>query len=206
MPSSAGTAKKSAVKTTTAPVAKATAPANKTTAPVKKAKAAATKAPAQKTAPVKKSGGSGPSPAGKIDDRIDELADWRGPMLRRLRQLIHEADPDVVEEWKWEKPSSSGVPVWYHEGGICTGEAYKEVVKLTFFQGASLRDPAKLFNSSLGGNLRRAIDFRQGDAINEKAFKELIRSAVAFNLAKAESKSKAKAESKSKSKGQSGKR
>ena len=119
-----------------------------------------------------------------IDQRIRELADWRGPMLKRLRELIHEADPDVVEEWKWQKVSSPGTPVWSHNGGICTGESYKEVVKLTFFQGASLKDPARLFNSSLEGNTRRAIDIRKDDAIKEAAFKELIRAAVAFNVAK----------------------
>src|SRR5438067_9625452 len=101
-----------------------------------------------------------------------------------MRELIHEADPEVVEEWKWAKATSPGTPVWSHEGGICTGEAYKQVVKLTFFQGASLKDPARLFNSSLEGNVRRAIDIREGDAIDEAAFKELIRSAVAFNAAK----------------------
>jgi len=119
-----------------------------------------------------------------IDQRIRELADWRGPVLKRMRELIHEADPDVVEEWKWQKASSPGTPVWSHDGGICTGESYKEVVKLTFYQGASLKDPARLFNSSLEGNTRRAIDIRKDDTIKEAAFKELIRAAVAFNVAK----------------------
>jgi hypothetical protein len=119
-----------------------------------------------------------------IDERTRELDDWRGPVLKRMRELIHEADPEVVEEWKWVKQSSPGTPVWSHEGGICTGEAYKQVVKLTFFHGASLKDPARLFNSSLGGNTRRAIDIREDDAIDEAAFKELIRAAVAFNAAK----------------------
>jgi hypothetical protein len=119
-----------------------------------------------------------------IDQRIRELDDWRGPVLKRMRELIHEADPEVVEEWKWVKESSPGTPVWSHDGGICTGEAYKQVVKLTFFHGASLKDPARIFNSSLGGNTRRAIDIREGDAIDEAAFKELIRAAVAFNAAK----------------------
>lgn len=114
-----------------------------------------------------------------IDQRIQELDDWRGPVLKRMRQLIHEADPEVVEEWKW-----MGTPIWSHHGGICTGESYKQVVKLTFFHGASLEDPAHLFNSSLEGNARRAIDVRQGDALEEAAFKELIRAAVAFNAAK----------------------
>ena len=116
-----------------------------------------------------------------IDEHIRALGDWRGPALKRLRALIHEADPEVVEEWKWQKASSPGTPVWSHDGGICTGETYKQVVKLTFFQGASLKDPARLFNSSLEGNTRRAIDVREGDAIEAAAFKELIRAAVAFN-------------------------
>jgi hypothetical protein len=119
-----------------------------------------------------------------IDQRIRDLGDWRGSVLKRMRALIHEADPDVVEEWKWQKATSPGVPVWSHNGGICTGESYKQVVKLTFFQGASLKDPARLFNSSLEGSTRRAIDIRQDDEIDEKTFKDLIRAAVAFNVAK----------------------
>jgi hypothetical protein len=119
-----------------------------------------------------------------IDQRVRELGDWRGSALKRMRALIHEADPEVVEDWKWAKESSPGTPVWSHNGGICTGESYKEVVKLTFFYGASLKDPAHLFNSSLEGNTRRAIDIRKDDAIEEAAFKELIRAAVAFNVAK----------------------
>jgi hypothetical protein len=119
-----------------------------------------------------------------IDQRIRELDDWRGSVLKRMRELIHKADPEVVEEWKWAKESSPGTPVWSHDGGICTGEAYKEVVKLTFFHGASLKDPAQLFNASLGGNTRRAIDIREDDAVDETAFKELIRGAVALNAAK----------------------
>ena len=119
-----------------------------------------------------------------IDQRIAELGDWRGDTLARMRKLIKEEDPEVVEEWKWAKESSPGTPVWSHDGGICTGEAYKEVVKLTFFHGASLKDPAQLFNASLGGNTRRAIDIREDDAIDETAFKELIRAAVALNAAK----------------------
>ncbi len=118
----------------------------------------------------------------KIAKRIQELGDWRGETLARLRQLIHDADPDIEEEWKWEKPKSPGIPVWYHEGGICTGETYKEVVKLTFFRGASIKDPKKLFNSSLDGNTRRAIDFREGEKVDEAAFKQLIRAAVAANI------------------------
>ncbi|HMD90803.1 MAG TPA: DUF1801 domain-containing protein [Anaerolineaceae bacterium] len=118
-----------------------------------------------------------------ITNRIQELGDWRGETLARVRQLIHEADPQVQEEWKWQKPQSPGTPVWSHDGGICTGETYKQVVKLTFYRGASLPDPHKLFNSSLEGNTRRAIDLRQGEQLNEDAFKELIRSAVAANSA-----------------------
>ncbi|HEY5437711.1 MAG TPA: DUF1801 domain-containing protein [Acidimicrobiales bacterium] len=116
-----------------------------------------------------------------ISKRIKELGGWRGETLARLRQLIHDADPHVLEEWKWVKPTNPGVPVWSHDGGICTGEAYKEVVKLTFFRGAAVDDPKKLFNSSLEGNVRRAIDFREGEKINEAAFKQLIRAAVATN-------------------------
>ena len=118
-----------------------------------------------------------------ITKRIQELGDWRGETLARVRQLIHDADPEIEEEWKWEKPSSGGTPVWSHDGGVCTGESYKQVVKLTFFRGASLEDPEKLFNSSLEGNTRRAIDIREGEKLNEAAFKELIRSAVAANSA-----------------------
>ena len=114
-----------------------------------------------------------------IDGRIKELGDWRGEMLAKIRVLIHDADPDVVEEWKWR-----GVPVWEHDGIITTGETYKDVVKLTFAKGASLKDPAKLFNSSLDGNVRRAIDIRQGDKINDKALKALIRAAVDLNTAR----------------------
>ena len=119
-----------------------------------------------------------------IDERIRELGDWRGSVLKRIRKLIHEADPEVVEEFKWKKASSPGTPVWLHDGGICTGESYKDAVKLTFFNGASLKDPARLFNSSLEGNTRRAIDIHKDDEIEEAAFKELISAAVAFNVAK----------------------
>ena len=121
------------------------------------------------------------SPAQLIEARIKELGDWRGKTLSRLRALIKQADPEVVEEWKWRKPSNPGVPVWSHQGPICTGETYKSVVKLTFFKGASLRDPSGLFNSSLEGNTRRAIDFHEGDEIDEKAFATLIRAAVSLN-------------------------
>jgi hypothetical protein len=119
----------------------------------------------------------------KITKRVQELGDWRGDTLAEVRQLIHDADPEIEEEWKWEKPSSGGTPVWSHDGGVCTGESYKQVVKLTFFRGASLKDPEKLFNSSLGGNTRRAIDIREGEKLIDAAFKELIRSAVAANSA-----------------------
>jgi hypothetical protein len=121
--------------------------------------------------------------SGRIDDRIRELGDWRGETLSRVRGIIRQADPDVVEEWKWVKPTNPGTPVWSHSGGICTGEAYKQVVKLTFFKGASLSDPSGLFNSSLEGKVRRAIDFREGDEIDEGALKDLIREAVALNEA-----------------------
>jgi hypothetical protein len=124
---------------------------------------------------------SAASPSKEIDRKIAELDDWRGETLARLRALIKQADPEIVEEWKWVKPSSGGTPVFAHDGGICTGEVYKDKVKLTFFKGASLDDPAGLFNSSLDGNVRRAIDFFEGDAIDEKAFKALIREAVALN-------------------------
>jgi hypothetical protein len=129
------------------------------------------------------------SPARLIDARIKKLGDWRGETLARVRSLIKEADPDVVEEVKWRKPSNAmlGVPVWEHAGIICTGETYKAVVKLTFAKGASLDDPSRLFNSSLEGNVRRAIDIREGEKINERAFKTLIRAAVALNQAKAKS-------------------
>src|SRR5580698_10342629 len=125
----------------------------------------------------------GEAASANISKRIQALGDWRGETLARLRQLIHDADPDIDEEWKWEKPKSPGVPVWAHDGGVCTGESYKEVVKLTFFRGASLKDPKKLFNSSLEGNVRRAIDFREGEKINDAAFKQLIRAAVEANAA-----------------------
>lgn len=118
-----------------------------------------------------------------IDEKILELGDWRGKTLAHLRKLIHEADPDIQEERKWVKPSSSGTPVFSHDGIVCTGETHKQVVKLTFARGASLEDPKKLFNSSLEGNVRRAIDLREGETINEAAFKQLIRAAVAANSA-----------------------
>jgi hypothetical protein len=143
----------------------------KPTTPVKKSK----------SGPKKANGGD--SPAQEIDARIKDLGDWRGQTLAWLRTLIKQADPDVVEEVKWRKPSNSmlGVPVWSHGGIICTGETYKSVVKLTFAKGASLEDPSGLFNSSLEGNTRRAIDFHEGDEIDEKAFKALVRAAVTLN-------------------------
>jgi hypothetical protein len=119
------------------------------------------------------------SPSQLIDARIKELGDWRGDMLARLRALIKEADPEIVEEWKWR-----GVPVWSHDGLICTGETYKNMVKMTFAKGAALKDPSRLFNASLDGNTRRAIDFREGDKIGEEALKALIRAAVALNKSK----------------------
>ena len=121
------------------------------------------------------------SPSQLIDARIKELGDWRGKMLSRLRTLVKEADPEVVEEWKWR-----GVPVWSHDGLICTGETYKSVVKMTFAKGASLKDPSGLFNSSLEGNTRRAIDFHEGEKVDEKALKALVRAAVTLNQSKAE--------------------
>ena len=117
-----------------------------------------------------------------IDKRIGELGDWRGKTLSKVRGIIKEADPDIVEEWKWVKPTNPGTPVWSHNGGICTGETYKNVVKLTFFKGAALDDPSGLFNSSLDGKVRRAIDIKENDKINEAALKNLIREAVALNL------------------------
>jgi hypothetical protein len=117
-----------------------------------------------------------------IDKRIRDLGDWRGKTLSKVRGIIKEADPLIVEEWKWVKPTSPGTPVWSHNGGICTGEAYKTVVKLTFFKGAALNDPTGLFNSSLDGKVRRAIDIAENDKINEAALKNLIREAVALNL------------------------
>ena len=117
-----------------------------------------------------------------IDKRIRELGDWRGKTLGKVRALIKEADPDIVEEWKWVKPTNPGIPVWSHNGGICTGESYKNVIKLTFFKGAALNDPSGLFNSSLDGKVRRAIDIKESDEIHEGALKDLIREAVALNL------------------------
>jgi hypothetical protein len=129
----------------------------------------------------KSSAPQGDSPAELIDARVEDLDDWRGVALSRIRELIKQADPEVVEEWKWRKATNPGVPVWSHDGIICTGETYKNVVKMTFFRGASLEDPSRLFNSSLEGNTRRAIDVHDGEVIDEEAFKALIRAAVALN-------------------------
>ena len=118
----------------------------------------------------------------RIDERIGDLGDWRGKTLSKVRAVIKEADPEIVEEWKWVKPTNPGIPVWSHNGGICTGESYKNVVKLTFFKGAALNDPSGLFNSSLGGKVRRAIDIKENDKIDERALKNLIREAVAINV------------------------
>ena len=118
----------------------------------------------------------------RIDKRIKELGDWRGKTLAKVRKIIRDADPEIVEEWKWAKATSPGTPVWSHGGIVCTGETYKSVVKMTFARGAKLKDPARLFNSSLEGNVRRAIDIREGDRIDEAALKDLIRAAVALNL------------------------
>ena len=128
---------------------------------------------------MKKTSSKGKSPSQLIDERIEELGDWRGEMLSRIRGLIRQADPDAVEEWKWR-----GVPVWSHDGIICTGETYKEVVKMTFAKGAALKDPSRLFNSSLEGTTRRAIDIREGDKIDATALKTLIRAAVTLNKSK----------------------
>jgi hypothetical protein len=122
------------------------------------------------------------SASAAIDAKIKELGDWRGTTLAKVREIIHAADPEIVEEWKWAKPKSSGTPVFSHGGIVCTGETYKSVVKMTFAKGASLKDPSRLFNSSLDGNVRRAIDIHEGEKINEAALKDLIRAAVTLNL------------------------
>ncbi len=145
----------------------------------KKGPPAPKKSAPEKGSPKKGASKKGPSPSELIDERIHELGDWRGKLLGKLRALIKKAEPEVVEEWKWR-----GVPVWSRDGMICTGETYKSVVKLTFFKGASLNDPAGLFNSSLEGNARRAIDFQEGDEVDEAALKALIRDAVARNQSK----------------------
>jgi len=121
-------------------------------------------------------------PARLFDERVKKLGDWRGQTLAKVRALIHAADPEIVEEWKWVKPTNPGVPVWSHGGIVCTGETYKKAVKMTFAKGAELKDPSRLFNSSLDGNVRRAIDIHEGDEIDEAALTDLIRAAVALNL------------------------
>ena len=133
-----------------------------------------------------------------IDARIKEMSDWRGKMLAKVRGIVHAADPEIVEEWKWAKATSPGIPVWSHGGIVCTGETYKNAVKMTFAKGATLKDPSRLFNSSLEGNVRRAIDIHEGANINEAALKDLIRAAVALNL-NGKTKPKSKAQQKSKS-------
>jgi hypothetical protein len=140
----------------------------------------------------KSESGKSKSASQQVDARIKELGDWRGQTLSRVRSLIKEADTGVVEEWKWQKATSPGVPVWSHDGGICTGETYKAIVKLTFFKGASLKDPARIFNSSLDGNVRRAIDIHEGEEIDANAFKALVRAAVALNTAGAKKSAKRK--------------
>jgi hypothetical protein len=122
------------------------------------------------------------SASASIDEKIKELGDWREKMLAKVRGIVHQADPEIVEEWKWAKATSPGVPVWSHGGIVCTGETYKNVVKMTFAKGAALKDPSGLFNSSLEGNVRRAIDFHDADKVDEAALKDLIRAAVALNL------------------------
>jgi hypothetical protein len=147
----------------------------------------------QKTVPAKAASAS-------LDKKIKELGDWRGKMLARVREIIHQADPEIVEEWKWAKATSPGTPVFSHGGIVCTGETYKNVVKMTFAKGAALQDPSRLFNSSLEGNVRRAIDIHEGDKINEAALKNLIRAAVALNL-KGQNKPKSKPKPKRAGKG-----
>jgi hypothetical protein len=132
--------------------------------------------------PVSVESASAESASAFIDEKIKELGDWRGKTLAKVRQIIHEADPEIVEEWKWVKPTNPGTPVWSHGGIVCTGETYKNAVKMTFAKGAALQDPSGLFNSSLDGNVRRAIDIHEGDKVDEAALKDLIRAAVALNL------------------------
>jgi hypothetical protein len=131
-----------------------------------------------------------------INEKIKELGDWRGKTLAKVREIIHKADPEILEEWKWAKPTSPGTPVFSHGGIVCTGETYKNVVKMTFAKGAALQDPSGLFNSSLDGNVRRAIDIREGDKVDEAALKDLIRAAVALNLEGLNLKAKAKSKPK----------
>jgi hypothetical protein len=146
------------------------------------------------------------SASAMIDAKIKELGDWRGKTLAKVRGIIHAADPEVVEEWKWVKPTNPGTPVWSHAGIVCTGETYKNAVKMTFAKGAALKDPARLFNSSLEGNVRRAIDIHEDDTIDEAALKDLIRAAVALNLNKGQNQRKARPKSASKPRSASSKR
>ena len=164
--------------------------ARKTTARKAAAKSPARK-PAKKATMRASSKSTGPATS-RIDDRIKDLGDWRGRVLAKVRQIIQQADPEIVEEWKWVKPTNPGVPVWSHNGIICTGETYKDKVKLTFAKGAALKDPANLFNSSLDGNVRRAIDIYQSDDIDEAALKNLIREAIALNFTSLASRRRAK--------------
>jgi hypothetical protein len=180
---SAAASKKTTARSSSA-TSKKTPPRSTGTAVSKKTPARSSRAAAPKKAAT---GLSNVEASKKIDKRIEELGDWRGVTLARLRKLIHEADPEIQEEWKW-----MGTPCWYRDGGVCTGESYKEVVKLTFFRGAALEDPKKLFNSSLEGNVRRAIDFREGEKINETAFKALIREAIAANAGAVSQRSRGK--------------
>jgi len=145
------------------------------------------------------------SASARIDEKIKELGDWRGKILAKVRGIIHQADPEIVEEWKWVKPTNPGTPVFSHGGIVCTGETHKNVVKMTFAKGAALKDPSGLFNSSLDGNVRRAIDIHEGDKVNEAALKDLIRAAVALNL-KGKSGPKPKPKSKPKSRQATSKR
>ena len=152
--------------------------ASKKSTKTTKAARPATKKTARKAAPRPAAGAA----SKKIDQRTKELGDWRGKTLEKVRRIIMSADPDIIEEWKWVKPTNPGVPVWSHTGIICTGETYKDKVKLTFAKGASLKDPSRLFNSSLDGNVRRAIDIHEGEKINEDALKNLVRAAVMLNV------------------------
>jgi len=152
--------------------------ASKKSSKATKAARPATKKSAKKTPPRPAASAA----SKKIDQRTKELGDWRGKTLEKVRRIIMSADPDIIEEWKWVKPTNPGVPVWSHTGIICTGETYKDKVKLTFAKGASLKDPSRLFNSSLDGNVRRAIDIHEGEKINEDALKNLVRAAVMLNV------------------------
>lgn len=172
-------------KTTRSSAATSEATTKKTAKKASASNSAASKKVAKKAGEKTTAGLSGAAASKKIDQRIEELGDWRGETLSRLRKLIHDVDPQIQEEWKW-----MGTPCWYRDGGVCTGESYKQVVKLTFFRGAALADPKQLFNSSMEGNVRRAIDFREGEKVNETAFKALIKAAIAANVAAVAAKKK----------------